>query len=123
MTVDTSARRKVGSRRGHKVNALSFSIMCKLLMEGTRTCRELADETGLHVLTVYDWTAVMHKQGIIHICTWEGEGRSQTRIFMFGPGKDAPRPVKKRSIISSEYRARKKAEQLLRMMAGRVEMV
>ena len=56
MTTDTSVRRKVGSRRGHKVNALTFSILCKLMMDGTRTCHELAEDSGLHVLTVYDWS-------------------------------------------------------------------
>lgn len=115
MTVDTSVRRK---SRAIKVNALAFCLMCKLMMDGTRTCAELAEETGLHVLTVYDWTRAMHKQGIIHICMWEGEGRSSTRIFMFGPGKDAPRPIKKRSVISAEYRARKQAAHMLQMMAG-----
>lgn len=115
MTVDTSVRRK---SRAIKVNALAFCLMCKLMMDGTRTCAELAEETGLHVLTVYDWTRAMHKQGIIHICMWEGEGRSSTRVFMFGPGKDAARPLKKRSIISAEYRARKRAGHLLQMMAG-----
>lgn len=118
---DTSVRRKVGSRRGHKVNALSFSILVKLLMEGTRTCYELAEETGLHVLTIYDWTREMHRQGIIHICMWEGEGRASTRIFKFGPGKDAPRPIKERSRIHAEYRSRKKAIQILQRMAGQLE--
>ena len=120
-TTDTSARRKVGSRRGHKVNALCFSIMVKLLYDGTRTCAELAEETGLHVLTVYDWTREMHRQGIIHICMWEGEGRNSVRIFKMGPGRDAPRPVKERSRIHAEYRARQKAAQLLQRMAGTIE--
>ena len=122
-TTDTSLRRKPGSRRAHKVNALMFSIMVKLLMEGTRTCAELAEETGLHVLTVYDWTATMHKQGIIHICMWEGDGRNSVRIFKFGPGKDAPRPLKPRSVISAEYRAKKKAAELLHRMVGQTQGV
>ena len=117
-TTDTSVRRKPGSRRGHKVNALTFSIMCKLMMDGTRTCQELADDTGLHKLTVYDWTREMHRQGIIHIHMWEGEGRSTMKVFKFGPGKDAPRPVKERSRVHAEYRARKKAMQLNQRMAG-----
>lgn len=120
-TTDTSRRMKVGSRRGHKVNAMTFSIMCKLLIEGTRTCRELSEDTGLHVLTVYDWTRELHRQGVIHICMWEGEGRSSVRIFKFGPGKDAPRPIKERSRVHAEYRARKKAAQLLQRMAGKME--
>ena len=97
---------------------MTFSIMCKLLMEGTRTCKELAEDTGLHVLTVYDWTAALHKQGVTHICTWEGEGRSQTRIFMMGAGKDVPRPTKSRKQIGDEYKARQKAALLLKRMVG-----
>lgn len=123
MTIDTSRRMKVGSRRGHKVNAMTFAIMTKLLMEGTRTCQELADETGLHKLTVYDWTRELHRQGVIHICMWEGEGRSSTRIFKFGPGKDVPRPVKTRKQISEDYKTRKKAVQLLHRLAGTMEGV
>ena len=120
---DTSRRMKVGSRRGHKVNAMTFAILTKMLMEGTRTCQELADDTGLHKLTIYDWTRELHRQGVIHICMWEGEGRSSTRIFKFGPGKDAPRPVKTRKQISEDYKTRKKAVQLLHRLAGNREGV
>jgi hypothetical protein len=115
---DTSVRLKPGSRRGHKVNALSFAIMCKLLQEGTRTCYELAEETGLHKLTIYDWTRELHKQGVIHICMWEGEGRSSMRIFKMGPGKDAPRPTKSKAQISAERRARQRAIELNHQLAG-----
>lgn len=121
MTADTSRRLKVGSRRGHKVNALTFSILCKLMMDGTRTCHELAEESGLHVLTVYDWTRELHRQGVIHICMWDGEGRSSVRIFKMGPGKDAPRPTKSRAAIHADYRARKKTQELLQLMAGKIE--
>lgn len=116
---DTSVRRKPGSRRGHKVNAMTFSILVKLLYEGTRTCYELAEETGLHKLTVYDWTREMHRQGVIHICMWEGEGRSSMRVFKMGPGKDAPRPVKTREQISADYKARRKAMKLNHLLAGK----
>ena len=120
MKADTSVRRKPGSRRGHKVNAMTFSIMVKLLYEGTRTCYELAEETGLHQLTIYDWTREMHRQGVIHICMWEGEGRSSMRIFKMGPGKDAPRPVKTRAQSYAEYKARQNARKLLHRMAGEI---
>ena len=120
-TVDTSVRRKPGSRRGHKVNAMTFAILTKLLMEGVYTCHELAEQTGLHKLTIYDWTRELHRQGVIHICMWEGEGRNSTRIFKFGPGKDAARPKKPRAQIHEEYRARQKAAQLLKRMVGTKE--
>lgn len=121
MTVDTSLRRKVGSRRAHKVNAMTFAILCKLMMDGTRTCYELAADSGLHIMTVYDWTATLHKHGVIHICMWEGEGRSSMRIFKFGPGVDVPRPIKPRSVVSAQHRAKRKAAQLLQRMAGKME--
>jgi hypothetical protein len=118
VATDTSVRRKVGSRRGHKVNALTFAIMCKLLIDGTRTCQELAEDTGLHILTIYDWTRELHRQGVIHICMWEGEGRSSMKVFKLGQDKDAPRPVKTREQISADYKARQAAKQLNQRMAG-----
>ena len=100
---------------------MTFSILVKLLYEGTRTCYELAQDTGLHKLTIYDWTREMHRQGIIHICMWEGEGRSSVRIFKMGPGTDAKRPVKGRARIHAEYNARRKAATLLKRMAGELQ--
>lgn len=90
------------------------------MMDGTRTCRELAEETGLHILTVYDYTYHLHKSGAAFIVTWDGEGRHQTRIYMIGRGKDAPRPSKSRKQIAEDYRARKTAKDLLHRMAGDV---
>lgn len=97
---------------------MTFSLMCKLLQEGTRTCAELAEETGLHKLTVYDWVAALHKQKVIHICMWEGEGRKATRVFMLGSGRDAAKPTKPRAKVRAEYHARKAAQKLNQRMAG-----
>ncbi|MFM7011482.1 MAG: hypothetical protein ACKO0Z_19495 [Betaproteobacteria bacterium] len=121
MTTSTATRNKALSRRTHKVNAMSFSILCRLLMEGTRTCQELAHDTGLHVLTIYDWTRTMHRHGVIHVCMWEGEGRASQRIFKLGFGLDAPRPMKSRTQSQIDYRAKKRAKALLQRMAGKLE--
>lgn len=121
MTTDTSVRRKPTSKRCRKVNALTFSIMCKLLMDGTRTCKELAEESGLHVCTVYDWTSQLHKHGVIHICMWDGEANRSVRIFKLGPGKDAVRPVKPKNARDSVRRARRNAARLLQRMAGSLQ--
>jgi hypothetical protein len=109
---------KVTPRRARKVNAMSFAHLMRLLMEGTRTSRELAAETGLHPLTVYDYTAYLRKYHVVHICTWEGEGRSAQRVFMLGDLPDAPRPKKSRKQIHDEYRARKSMQNVLKRMAG-----
>ena len=118
--MDTSGRRKPGAKRAKKMNAFTYAVLIRLMMDGTRTCRELAEETGLHILTVYDYTYHLHKSGAAFIVTWDGEGRHQTRIYMIGRGKDAPRPSKSRKQIADDYRSRKAAKDLLHRMAGDV---
>jgi hypothetical protein len=89
-----------------KVNAMSLAILIKLLAEGTRTCAELAAETGLHVLTVYLWTRELHKQKVIHIVAWEADtrGRAVTKVFMLGPGPDAKRNKDPATVRTARYR-------------------
>ncbi len=111
---------KVTPRRARKVNAMSFAYLMRLLADGTRTCRELAEEVGLHTLTVYDYLSYLHKYHVVHVCTWEGEGRSAQRIFMLGDKPDVPRPRKTRKQIHDEYRARKSMQGVLQRMAGTV---
>ena len=119
--MDTSGRRKPGAKRAKKMNAFTYAMLIRLMMDGTRTCRELAEETGLHILTVYDYTYHLHKSGAAFIVTWDGEGRHQTRIYMIGRGKDAPRPSKSRKQIADDYRSRKAAKDLLHKMAGSLQ--
>lgn len=74
-----------------KVNAISLAVLIKRLSEGTHTCRELADETGLHIQTIYQWCRQLHKLGAIHICMWEkdAKGKESLKVYMLGEGKDA----------------------------------
>ena len=118
--MDPTGRRKPGAKRAKKMSAFTYAVLIRLMMDGTRTCRELAEETGLHILTVYDYTYHLHKSGAAFIVTWDGEGRHQTRIYMIGRGKDAPRPSKSRKQIADDYRSRKAAKDLLHRMAGAV---
>ena len=103
-----------------KVGAMSYAKLIRYLMEGTLTCNELAIATGLHPLTVYQYTRALHKERVIHIAFWEGEGRSKTKIYMLGNKPDAKRIKKDRSVISREYRERKKQMELNQRMAGSI---
>jgi len=108
------------TRKSTKVGAMSYAKLLKAMVPGTLTCIELADEVGLHVLTVYDYTKAMHKEGAIHIADWDTDamGRENIRIYRLGPGKDAVARRKPRSLISAEYRARKKQMELMQRMAA-----
>lgn len=91
-----------------KINAFTFARMIKLMLDGTYTCRELAEETGLHYVTVLRYTREMHKVGAIHICMWETDsrGRQNIRVYKVGEGKDAkPRRISD-SDRSKTYRAK-----------------
>jgi len=93
-----------------KMTAATYAILIKLLADGTRTCAELAEATGLHIVTIYNYVQHLHKAKVIHICMWKGTGRQQTRIYMLGDKADAPRPSKTRKQIAADYRARKHEE-------------
>jgi hypothetical protein len=112
--------KKRSSRKYTKVGAMSYAILLKHLAEGVYTCHELADVVGLHVLTVYDYTKAMYKQGVIHICAWENDalGRCSIRIYMLGAGKDAAKGTKTRIQISADYRARQKQIEMNQLMVA-----
>jgi sugar-specific transcriptional regulator TrmB len=90
------------------MNAISYAHMIKMLLEGTRTCAELAEETGLHVATIYDYTRELHKKGAAYIITWEPDtlGRDSKPVFMLGKGKDAVRRKLSTAERTRNYRAR-----------------
>ena len=76
-----------------KVGAMSYAKLIRSLMDGTRTLQELAEETGLHYLTVAQYCAALHREGAIHICMWEKDSlnRDAIKVYQLGIGKDARR--------------------------------
>lgn len=101
-----------------KIGAMSYAKLMRYLMEGTLTCNELAEATGLHKLTVYQYTRALHKEKVIHIAFWEGEGRNKTKIYMLGNKPDVKKVRKDRKLISKEYRDRQKQMKLNQILAG-----
>jgi predicted ArsR family transcriptional regulator len=103
-----------------KVNCMTFCVLIKLLHDGTRTCAELAEETGLHKLTVYQYTREMHRQGLLHIAAWEPNsyGRSSIRIYMWGPGKDAKRKTVDRKVARQQRRERDRVAATINAFVG-----
>lgn len=94
-----------------KVNALSFARLVALMLEGNLNCRELAEETGLHYVTVLQYTREMYLAGACHIARREPDnrGRHITRVYKIGPGKDA-RPIRMTAAQrQARYRARTQA--------------
>lgn len=76
-----------------KMGAISYAKLIKAMMTGDKTCQELADITGLHYVTVLQYTRELHKEGAAHIVAWEKDRmhRDALKIYKIGTGFDAKR--------------------------------
>ena len=113
----------VGSRKGRKVvkvNAMSYAKLLRLLWDGGYTMQELANETGLHVMTVSDYTKAMHKEGVLHIAGYapDSRGRVTCRVYKLGPGKDAKRTTPTKAERMAKYRERQHQAKISATLAG-----
>ena len=106
------------NKRMIKINAIMQAQLIKLLLEGTYTCQELANETGLHYVTVLQYTRELHRAGAAHISGWEKDprGRDLAKIYKLGEGRDKPRQKKTQAERQIAYRAKKKQIKMLELL-------
>lgn len=96
-----------------KINPVMFSKLMYLLQRGTFSRLELAERTGLHPLTVGDYTRELHKHGVIYIREWDQDslGRWSIARYTLGMANDTVKPSALTAAqIRRKYVARKKAE-------------
>lgn len=76
-----------------KMGAISYAKMIKAMLPGDKTCQELAEITGLHYVTVLQYTRELHREGAAHIVAWEKDRmhRDSLKIYKIGTGFDAKR--------------------------------
>jgi transcription initiation factor IIE alpha subunit len=98
-----------GRTKGAHVMAMCFAKMIRLLEQGKYSIQDIADELGLHYMTVSAYLAALHKERAIHIHAWgrDAKGRPCIKIFILGDGLDAKRPTKPRRKVVQEYLERK----------------
>lgn len=92
-----------------KMTAVSFAHLVRLMLDGERDCRELAEETGLHYVTVLSYTRELHRKKAAHICKWlpDDRGRFLTKVYKIGAGRDARRPKASDAERQAAYKSRK----------------
>lgn len=105
------------------LNAVTYSHMMRVLMDGERTRAEIARETGLHGATVSRYVHQLHRRGVVRIADWDINPVNRNPIPRYtlnvGALADEPKPKPRgRVVIEREYRARKKALRINRIMAG-----
>lgn len=108
-----------------KINAIAQAQLIKLLLEGVYTCEQLAEETGLHYVTVLQYTRELHRFGAAHISTWEKDsrGRDIIKVYKLGAGKDAKREKLTGAERQARTREKRKAQEMAKVMAGTARYV
>jgi predicted ArsR family transcriptional regulator len=107
-------------RTVRKLNAITQAQLIKLLLEGIYTCEQLAEETGLHYVTVLQYTRELHRFGAAHISSWEKDcrGRDIIKVYRLGEGKDAKRHKMTDSQRQARYRSKRKQIEMNQRMAA-----
>jgi len=96
-----------------KVNAMSFAILVREMLAGEFTCEELAEKTGLHYVTVLNYTREMHKAGSAYIAAWRMNHRKQYVLKVYGIG-DREDVRKPRTAMTPAQRTQKYRAKLRR---------
>jgi serine/threonine-protein kinase RIO1 len=107
-------------RKIAKINRFTQALLIEAMLDGVYTCAELAEMTGLHYVTVLDYTRELHRVKAAHICGWEkdSKGRDVIKIYKIGRGKDAKREKLSGAERQARTRAKKKALELAQLWMG-----
>lgn len=111
------------SNRGKKItkiNSLAFAQLVLHMVDGMHTCEQLAELTGLHYVTVLQYTRDMWQAGACFIDHWEQDnlGRDALKVYKIGHGKDAKRHRQSDAQIARRYRAKKRHAEIIQATAG-----
>ena len=108
------------TKRQIKINAITQAQLIKLLLEGIYSCRELAEHSGLHYVTVLQYTRELHRAGAAHISSWEKDdrGRDVIKVYKLGAGKDAKRQRMTQAERQQKHRVKKRMAEFIHMTAG-----
>ena len=112
-------------RKQVKIGALTYAKMLAAMIPGDLTCQELAEETGLHYVTVLQYTREIHAAGAAHIVRYEPDtrGRHNVKIYKLGPGTDAKRKKLTGAERQARVRDKRKAQEMAQVMAGAARYV
>lgn len=105
------------------LNAITYSHLIRALMDGEHTRAELGRITGLHGETVSRYVTQLHRRRVVRIADWNRNpvnGNWCPRYSLnFEEQADMPKPKPKgRLQIDREYRGRRKAIEMNRLMGG-----
>ncbi|CAB4241025.1 hypothetical protein UFOVP56_52 [uncultured Caudovirales phage] len=107
-------------KRQVKMGAISYAAMAKMMIEGDYSCMEIAEETGLHYVTVLQYTRELHRAGAAYVHHWDKDrmGRDTVRIYKLGVGKDKPRSRMSSAERCARHRVKAASITMIQRMAA-----
>ena len=108
------------NRKQVKIGAISYAQLVLHMLQGDMNCKELAEETGLHYVTVLQYARELYLAKAAHISCWEKDslGRDNIKIYKIGKGRDAKRSAQTRAEIAKTYRSKLRGIEISHAMAG-----
>jgi hypothetical protein len=105
------------------LNAITYSHLMRMLMDGEYTRAELGHGTGLHGATVNRYVHQLHRRGVVRIADWDMNPVNKNFVPRFtlnagGLADEAKPKPKGRLATDREYRARQRALRINKIMAG-----
>lgn len=96
-------------RKIRKINAIAQAKLISLMIDGLLSPMALSAETGLHYVTVLQYTRELWLAGAAYIDHFEADtrGRDVIKIYKIGRGKDAKRHRYTPAEKSQRYRTAK----------------
>lgn len=103
-----------------KINAITQAKLIAAMLDGVYTCEDLAELTGLHYVTVLQYTRELHREGAAHISSWEKDsrGRDSIKVYKIGRAKDAKRSKLTPAQRQARYRAKVRNLEMITLTAG-----
>lgn len=92
-----------------KVNHSTYARALKMLLDDPVTAHEIAEETGLHIVTAQHLMRTLKQHRIVRVVAWEKDrlGRDAIPVYGLGEGRDRPRHKVSPAVRAQRYRDRK----------------
>lgn len=103
-----------------KTNQETYARLFKMLLKEPVTAHELAEESGIHLVTAQSLMRTLKKHKVVHVVGWipDALDRDVTPIYKLGEGRDKPRRKLSHAERQRRHRARKEAKQQQLLLMG-----
>lgn len=94
----------------NKMNQEKYALAIKELLETPCTAHDIAEVTGVHIVTAQNLMRTFLRHKIVHVSAWDPDslGRDVTPVYTLGPGRNAKRRKKTAAERQQRHRDKKR---------------